>query len=432
MDMSIQVLALISEWISFLFLAVPPKIAPTLLELLIGCIVCRDGHISSAILAVRSQLTWTTYYKAVERKSFSWPTLARQWLHLLLKLFPDWAIEFAIDDFLVPRASKKAPSAGLHYDHATRPNRPRYIWGQLRVSLAVICRHKGRVGSFPLLLRLMNKAGNATKMDAARVLMNIILKWLPKGFPVILLVDAWYMKGPLVLSLISKKVTVIGQARKDSAIHLPLAEIMKNRRGRRPKFGPRLTLSSIRAAGLPQNRTLNAYGRTRLFQIHTCRAHVRFLDGRLCRIVWCRFLLDNNSWSKWHLLISTDPGMNGVCVVKRYARRWWTEPMFNEIKHMFGLVNAWEQTSQALVRWSSIICLAYSLPRLLALWLGEKAAYAMFPIPWRKKRPATAGWMAEALSRYFRNVNVRAMWNRKSRKFIPHFPDSGGDYRLAA
>lgn len=431
MDISIQALALFSEWISFLFLAVPPKIAPTLLELLIGCIVSRDGHVSSTILAIRPGLTWTAYYKALERHSFSWSLLARQWLRLLLKLFPAWAFEFAIDDFLVPRASKKAPSAGLHHDHATRPNRPRYIWGQLRVCLAVICRHKGRIGCFPLLLRLMDKTGNATKMDAARVLMNIILKWLPEAFPVILLVDAWYMKGPLVLSMLSKGVTVIGQARKDSAIYLPLAEIPKNRRGRRPGKGPCLTLSSIQAAGLPKNRIIRAYGGKRLFQIHSCQAQVRFLSGRLCRIVWCRFL-DKDSWSKWHLLISTNPDMTGVEVVKRYSRRWSTEPMFNELKHLFGLANAWQQSRQALARWSQVICLALSLPRLLALWMDKKSAYEAFPIPWRKKRQTTAGWMAEGLSWYFRNVSLRAMWDRKLRKFTPHFPDSAGNSRRAA
>ena len=53
MDSTVQALTLLSQWISFLFQAVPGKIAPTLLELLMGCMVCRDGHISSAVLAVR-------------------------------------------------------------------------------------------------------------------------------------------------------------------------------------------------------------------------------------------------------------------------------------------------------------------------------------------------------------------------------------------
>jgi len=35
--------------------------------------------------------------------------------------------------------------------------------------------------------------------------------------------------------------------------------------------------------------------------------------------------------------------------------------MFNELKNLFGLLNAWQQTRQTLARWSTMICLAYGL-----------------------------------------------------------------------
>ncbi len=129
MDSTAQALMLLSQWISFLFQAVPCRIAPTLLELLMGCMVCRGGHISSALLAVRPQLSWTAYYKAIEKGRFQWLALARQWMRLILKRIPNRSIEFAIDDFPLPRSSKKAPCAGWHYDHAHRPNRPKFLWG---------------------------------------------------------------------------------------------------------------------------------------------------------------------------------------------------------------------------------------------------------------------------------------------------------------
>ncbi len=120
MDSTAQALTLLSQWISFLFQAVPCRIAPTLPALLMGCMVCRGGHISCALPAVRPQLSWTAYYKAGE---IQWLVLARQWMRLILKRIPDRSIEFAIDDFPLPRSSKKAPCAAWHYDHAHRPNR---------------------------------------------------------------------------------------------------------------------------------------------------------------------------------------------------------------------------------------------------------------------------------------------------------------------
>ncbi len=432
MDSTAQALMLLSQWISFLFQAVPCRIAPTLLELLMGCMVCRGGHISSALLAVRPQLSWTAYYKAIEKGRFQWLALARQWMRLILKRIPNRSIEFAIDDFPLPRSSKKAPCAGWHYDHAHRPNRPKFLWGQLRVSLAVICRHKGRVAAFPLLFRLIRKKGNTTKLDAARLLMSVLMTWLPDRFLIILLLDAWYMKSSLVVPLIRDGVTVIGQVRKDTALFLPPDNPPRKKRGRPRKYGEKLTLENIGRFCRPVEKTLFAYGSERVFQFYQTKAKVRFLDGRLCKIVWCRFMSDNPSWSDWHLLISTDPDMDGAEVITRYARRWWTEPMFNEIKHLFGLKNAWQQTRQTLARWSMILCLAYGLPRLLALCLGPNAAYTMFPIPWRKNRPATAGGMAAAIGRLFGNLNVRAMWNRKSKKFQPEFTDSPEDLGRAA
>lgn len=432
MDSTVQALTLLSQWISFLFQAVPGKIAPTLLELLMGCMVCRDGHISSAILSIRPRLSWTAYYKAIEKGRFQWLALGRQWMRLILNRIPNRSIEFAIDDFPLPRSSKKAPCAAWHYDHAHRPNRPKFLWGQLRVSLAVICRYKDRVAAFPLLFRLIRKKGNTTKLDAARLLMSVLMTWLPDRFLLILLLEAWYMKGSLVLPLIREGVTVIGQVRKDTALFLPPDNPPLKKRGRPRKYGQKLTLENIGRFCRPVENILFAYGSDRVFQFHETKAKVRFLDGALCKIVWRRFMNDNASWSGWHLLIGADPDMDGDEVITRYARRWWTEPMFNEIKHLFGLKNAWQQTRQALARWSMILCVAYSLPRFLALCLGPKAAYAMFPIPWRKNEPATAGWMARAIGRLFGNVNVRAMWDRKSKKYQLELTDSPRDSGRAA
>jgi hypothetical protein len=92
--------------------------------------------------------------------------------------------------------------------------------------------------------------------------------------------------------------------------------------------------------------------------------------------------------------------------------------MFNELKNIFGLINAWEQTRQVLARWSMILCLAYSLPRLLSLLLGPVKGAELFSIPWRIDRPVTAGWIAEALSHYFYGFPVRRLWNRKLRKLV--------------
>lgn len=132
--------------------------------------------------------------------------------------------------------------------------------------------------------------------------------------------------------------------------------------------------------------------------------------------VWCRFLKDNGQWTKWHLLLSTDPYLESSEVIRLFALRWWVEPMFNELKNLFRMNNAWQQAKQSLARWSMIISLAYSLPQLMALWLGPDQGAKFFFIPWRRRKPVTAGWIARGISYYFQGFPVRRLWDRKEQK----------------
>jgi len=236
MNICIPSFRLLADWITFLWQALPPKLRPTLLEILFGCIISKTGHVTDAILAIRPKLFWNSYYKAIERGSYSWLAQMRQWFVLVLRLFPSRTITLVIDDFITVRASKKAPSVDLYHDHSKRPNRPTFLWGQMRVALGIICSRGKTHAAFPLLLRLMRNTGNRSKLDAARFLMRLVLRHIPNGRKVRLLVDAWYMKGPLVIDLIRKGTAVIGQARRDTALNLLPPEPKQRKRGRPRKY----------------------------------------------------------------------------------------------------------------------------------------------------------------------------------------------------
>ncbi len=426
MNLQVETFQIFAQWVTFIWQALPPKLQPTLLELLFGAMIARRGHITSAILAIRPGLCWNSYFKAIERGRFVWLLLAKRWLLLLIDVFQLNELVLTLDDFISVRASKKAPAVGWHFDHAKRSNRPQFLWGQLRVCLGIICRKGSRAAAFPLLLRLMPATGNTNKLTAARFLMKLLHKHIALNMRVKVLIDAWFMRGPLVLELIRMGAVVIGQARKDSALYLPPETPQKKPIGRPRKYGLRLTFEQVEQKYPRQQKQLQAYGKVRTFQFYSAIAKVRFLKGFLCKIVWSRFLNDRGGWTNWHLLICTDKTLSAEEVITTYALRWWTEPMFNELKNIFGLINAWQQTKQVLARWSMILCLAYSLPRLLSLVLGPVKGAKLFSIPWRIDRPVTAGWIAEALAHYFYGFPVRRLWCRKSRKLVlpkQHFYD---------
>ena len=45
-----QPFILLTRWITFLWQALPAKLRPTLLELLIGAMICSSGHLTDALL----------------------------------------------------------------------------------------------------------------------------------------------------------------------------------------------------------------------------------------------------------------------------------------------------------------------------------------------------------------------------------------------
>ena len=156
MNLQRKTFQIFAQWVTFLWQALPPKLQPTLLEMLFGAMISRKGHVTSAIMCIRTKLHWNSYYKAIERGRFFWLLLAKQWLALLMKLFAPKELLVTIDDFITVRNSQKAPSVGLHHDHVKRSNRTRFLWGQLRVCLGIIFQKGSRCAAFPLLLKSLS------------------------------------------------------------------------------------------------------------------------------------------------------------------------------------------------------------------------------------------------------------------------------------
>ena len=98
MSLTAKVCLLLSEWISFLLAAVPPRSRRTFVELLIGCMLNPEGWVTRAIGAIRREAHWTTYYKLIERAHVSVVDLSVRLLQLMQMLFPNELVNLIIDD----------------------------------------------------------------------------------------------------------------------------------------------------------------------------------------------------------------------------------------------------------------------------------------------------------------------------------------------
>src|ERR1700749_1648701 len=200
-------------WLTILAQAVPNRSALTFLELLVGAMITDRGFVTEALLAIAPRRKWPTYFKWLAGGKWSWITVAQRLCKILVANFapPVWYL--VIDDPLVPRASKKAPDVGFHFDHRRKPNRSKYIWGQGWVTLAAVVHAETVAKSWavPLISRLVRKTGNHGKLTCARVLLRVVRGLFGQGR---LLLDTWFMRASVITFALDEGLTVIGQAQK--------------------------------------------------------------------------------------------------------------------------------------------------------------------------------------------------------------------------
>lgn len=165
MSLTASVCLLLSEWISFLLTAVPPRSRRTL----VGCMLNPEGWVTRAIGAIRREAHWTTYYKLIERAHVSVVDLSVRLLQLVQRVFPSEPANLIIDDTLVPRGAKSGPGISIKHDHARPANRPTFLNSQCWVTLALVVRVRlGSALTVPIGSRLVEESGQRGKLWVAR------------------------------------------------------------------------------------------------------------------------------------------------------------------------------------------------------------------------------------------------------------------------
>jgi hypothetical protein len=423
MSLSASVCVLLSEWISFLLVAVPPRSRRTFVELLIGCMLNPEGWVTRAIGAIARQAHWTTYYKLIERAHVSVIDLSIRLLLLVQRVFPAELVSLIIDDTLVPRCAKTGPGIGIKHDHSRKANRPSFLNSQCWVTLALVVRVRlGSALTVPIRSCLLEQSGQRGKLWIARQLIDSVRGQVGD---VRLLIDAWFMRRSLIVPLLEQQVRIIGQVRHDTALFF-FPEAEPRRRGRRRKYGQRID-TAAREALPAQTMELTLYGKRQWVRLRSTLAVARFLKGLPVCAVWCEMGQDDSTWSRPRLILATELDLSAKAVVELYGQRWGIEPLFHNLKRWWGVANLWQQSKEALELWMQIRSTAYALTQMLALRLWES-----FPLmdiaPWRKGAIITAGLFGQWLRIQFTGLPVREAYDEKSQQFVMPLP--GQDQRL--
>ena len=416
--------------IASLAAAIPSRGRWTFTELLVGAAVTLSGHITDAIVAAGHTRTWITYFWFVEHARWSWLALWAALLGVLKQRFspPVWHV--ILDDTVVERASTKAPECQRHFNHSAKPNRPRFIQGQGWVCMAAVLERAGKVGAVPLMLRLVRASGNRGKLDLGRLMLRLLGDRLGK---VRLLADAWYMRARLIRAALNRGHCVIGRVRKDLALYLEPPWPEPKRRGRRRKYGARITPDMVARLQVARSGQI-LYGKFEVVRYRTCCVAARFLRGDLVRAVWIELERPDRpkGRTETRLLICTDPMMPALDVIRAYAKRWAVEPLFFALKHHWGLKDAWEQSRLVLIRWVTILATSYAINQIMAYSDPALIGDLAHPAPWRRKGEITAGIIRSGLDRLLRQVGVIGLVTMKSHQIDPANRSPGGSTDHAA
>ena len=184
------------------------------------------------------------------------------------------------------------------------------------------------------------------------------------------------MRAWLIHRALAAGHTVIGCVRRDLALFEVPKPPRKRRQGRPLKYGARLTPE--RVAALPEHRSAEIlYGKLEVARYRTCLVAARFLRGRVVRAVWVELERPDrrDKPRQQRLLICTDPALSAPLVISGYAKRWAVESLFRNLKHGFGLKDAWQQSRQALMRW-------------VTYWRSDTRSPRCWPSPTRRAWPA--------------------------------------------
>jgi hypothetical protein len=421
---SLTVPPILARLVGHIAAAVPARARTTFLELLIGAAATKSGHVTDAILTSGLSRGWTTYFWFLERARWSWLHVWHALLGVLTTLFAPAVWHVVVDDTVVERISSRAPGSLIHHNHTAKPNRPPFLRGQGWLCLAAVVERGFNVGAVPLMLRLVRRGANRGKLKSARFLLRLLGQRLGH---VRVLLDAWFMRGWLIRRTLADGHTVIGRVRRDLALYKVPKSPRQRRRGRPRKYGERLT--PARVAALPVHRSARVlYGHLEVVRWRSCRVAARFLNGMVVRAVWGELERPDHPDKppQQRLLICTDPDLPAIDVISGYAKRWAVEPLFKDMKHGWGLKDAWQRSRQGLMRWVTLLGVGYAFTQILAYTDPARLAGLAEPAPWRPPGTQTAGVIQAGIARILRGVGLPAFIAAMSAKIRPDARHSGG------
>jgi hypothetical protein len=342
----------------------------------------------------------------------------------------------AIDDTPTKRYGPKVEGAGIHHNPTPGPEKAKFVYGHLWVTLSVVVRHGvwGTIG-LPLLAKMYirvkdlakvpkeYRVGFQTKLQqGAKMVEWAAARCQQAGKILWVVVDGGYTKAPFLKPATAAGATIIARLRSDAALQTVPKAIKKRKRGQgRPrKYGRNrihLHQKASQRSGW-STITVTLYGEQVSKSVKLFKATYPPAGGQIVVLIVRE---DNGSWRAY---LCTNLSATAEQILEAVADRAAIEQNFHDLKEIEGI-------GQQQLRnfWANIGALHLNMwvHTLIELWAWNKPASVLCDrraCPWDDpaRRPSHADRRAALRQEVIKETFFETFGHdRKSRKILRHF-----------
>lgn len=293
----------------------------------------------------------SSFYRFFSRFKFKPQVFFQVLLQLIIRTFQLSELRVVVDDTLCPKWGKHIFGTGSFFDHVRRP-RPGYIWGHNWVVLSVVVSLFGVPVALPFWIALYRSektcppAEFRTRLQIVVDALRVVQSWISLGIS--LVADGAYNNQSILKPLARMKIRLVSRLRLDAVLRRQAPRHRARRRGRKPRYGPRLPkLQKIARSGRGWKKVwVQIYGKRVRLKI---KSFVAWWPkaGVQIRVVITR---DPSGRRKPCFLSSTDVEMTPVEIIEEFALRWPIEQLFADAKLLMGLDSAEVRTPNSVRR----------------------------------------------------------------------------------
>lgn len=280
------------------------------------------------------------------------------------------AVQACYDTSLIAKSSKKILGIQKWNNHSGNPDAGEYLRGHHWGILGVVVKIKTRCIALLLSFRIITgklsncqwkctpdgKISPLKVWDVSHAQLFQLNEWTKQQKQKLRVVeDAYFSNKPNIQPLIDKEIDIITKLRSNAIGSFDAEPKKKKTRGRKPKYGEQIKISSIWKICEHQIINVTVYGKEEIMEVAVADLWMLGLSKKVRTVVF------KGNGGKLIALISTDVSLSAAQIVEIYGSRFSIEIAIRDIKQHLGFEEYQHHSLFPALRFLHIIAVAYNI-----------------------------------------------------------------------